>query len=130
MGSPRHEAIGRVEFVPDSVALLLVGRDPLTAPGDDSLQLEQLGPRLSQPGAALLAEVGPGVCLVVVAAGFADLEARPDHIGRSLPAVPARQGDPGHLVAGALMIDQRVRPEFTDGQEARSLEPGALRASS
>src|SRR5690606_53495 len=100
----------------------LVGGDPLTALGVDGVQVEQAVRLFRQRLATHLAAVGAVAHVVVVAAAGASAGGGGDDVA---PGV-RRQLNAFDLVAGALVVDERTRPELADGQEAGALEVVAV----
>ena len=90
----------------------------------DRLQLQQVVPGGAEGGAAGLADVDADLAVVVVAARSQTRDLGADDLAGRAAVPAARQADPGHLVAGALVVDQRTGAELADRQEPGPLQPG------
>ena len=120
-------ALGEVHARDDLVALalafLFVGGDPVAAHGRHVLEPEQVAHRRWQLGTTATAHVGAGKGRdrVEVAAVLAALHLGGDHAAGRVVDVADREDHLVDPVAGALVVDQALRAELADRQEAGAL---------
>ena len=116
-------SIDRPDFEALPAALLVVGGDPLGGDGLDLLDAVGVADhaRVAERLAAGVAEVGARVGMGGPAF-FADVERRRGQFAGVRPLVAALQDHPAHPMASAFVVDEAVRPELGDADEARALD--------
>ena len=110
-----------------AAAFLVVGGDPFGRDGLDLLDAVGVADhaRVAERLAAGVAEIGARVGMGGPAF-FADVERRSGQFAVR-PLVAALQDDPADPMASALVIDEAVRPELGNADEARALDRRAPR---